>query len=916
MTIYTQDEVLLAALQYFNNDNLAATTWMNKYARRDKDGNLLDLTPDDMHRRMAKAFAEIEEKYRHALNPDDNLKLSEYGYSREELTEEKIYNLFKNFKYVIPAGSVMSGIGNFAPVSLSNCFVIDGPGDSLEEIFKVCNEQSQLMKRRGGVGFDISFLRPSGALVNNSAKSSTGAASFMDLFSHVTNTIAQNGRRGALMLSIFIKHPDALLFIEMKQDLSKVTGANVSVQIDDEFMECVKADKDYFQVWPVNAEINEELTHKANNLNSYDDYEYDKMYSMVYTDKSKMSSIVKHGYIKKIKAKDLWNKLIHCAWNTAEPGIIFQTKHHNYSPDGVYPSFRGTCTNPCVTGDTMIVTDKGELMVKDIVERFKKGETFNILSYDINKRKNGNIFSPKDGIEFNELINAQLTKENAEIIKVTYKLKPYYTQYNTIKEKSICLTPDHKVYTIQKGYIEAKDLTENDELIFLYKNNDEFVTAIANIMYINTENNADVYDLTINKNHNFFGNQLLIKNCGEIYMQNDTCRLIHINLTSFVKDGKLDEDDLYKTTYETMRLADDLIDLEQNAVNRILDKIRNDGEEGNSEYNLYTRILNRTLEGRRCGLGFTGLADTIALLGYKYDSDEALDMINHIMRLMFIAEMDSEIDMAITRGKFPAYNQSYEKQGNLWYDTLKKDMPQLYDKMMKYGRRNISQNTVAPTGTVSLMAQCSSGIEPVFMPLYTRRVKCMKPSDRVDFIDNVGEKFTEYITVHPGLLKWANENNLVEENMDIKKWQKIYESSPWFGSTANDINWEKRVKLQGIVQKYITHSISSCITSDTLIETDNGYYYLDEIFDINDINENEFKDNSTFNNLVISHDGTYNKIKSFYNNGIKDVFKLTLLNGLTINCTSNEKFLVFDENNDNFYWKELNVIHEGDKIKI
>jgi len=370
-------------------------------------------------------------------------------------------------------------------------------------------------------------------------------------------------------------------------------------------MECVKGDKDYLQVWPVNAEINEELTHKANNLNSYDEYEYDKMYPMVYTDKSKLSSVVKQGYIKKVKAKDLWDKLIHCAWNTAEPGIIFQTKHHNYSPDGVYPSFRGTCTNPC----------------------------------------------------------------------------------------------------------------------------------------------------------------------GEIFMNEDSCRLIHINLTSFVKEGKLDEDGLYKTTYETMRLADDLVDLEEKAINRILDKIDNDGDYGNSEYNLYERLLAHSLEGRRCGLGFTGLADTIALLGYKYDSDEALDMINHIMRLMFIAEMDSEIDMAITRGKFPAYNQSYEKKGNLWYETLKNDMPQLYDKMMKYGRRNISQNTVAPTGTVSLMAQCSSGIEPIFMPYYTRRVKCMKPSDRVDFVDNVGEKFTEYVTVHPGLLKWANNNNLVNGDMNVKQWQ-------------------------------------------------------------------------------------------------------------------------------------------------
>lgn len=446
MTIYTQDEVLLAALQYFNNDNLAATTWMNKYARRDKEGNLLDLTPDDMHRRMAKAFAEIEEKYRHALNPDDNLKLSEYGYSREELTEEKIYNLFKDFKYVIPAGSVMSGIGNFAPVSLSNCWVINGPGDSLEEIFRVCNEQSQLMKRRGGVGFDISNLRPSGATVNNSAKSSTGAASFMDLFSHVTNTIAQNGRRGALMLSIHIQHPDSQLFIEKKQDLSKVTGANVSVQIDDEFMECVKADKDYFQVWPINAAVNDELTHSGNKLNSYDEYEYDKMYPMIYTDKSKMSSIVKQGYIKKIKAKELWNKLIHCAWNTAEPGIIFQTRHHDYSPDGVYPSFRGTCTNPCVTGDTKLHTNIGELEIKDVIDRINNGEEIKVLSYD-------NI---NDTVEYQQVNSGYLTRENANIIEI-----------ETEDGNKLRLTPDHKVYTENRGYIQASELTKDDILLSL-----------------------------------------------------------------------------------------------------------------------------------------------------------------------------------------------------------------------------------------------------------------------------------------------------------------------------------------------------------------------------------------------------------------------------------------------------------------
>ena len=836
MKMYTYDEVSQAALQYFNNDNLAATTWINKYARRDKDGNLLDLTPDDMHKRMAKAFAEIEEKYRHKLNPDDNLKLSEYGYSREELTEEKIYNLFKNFKYVIPAGSVMSGIGNYAPVSLSNCFiagtkvltktglknieniqigeyvlsddgeyhkvvntlsrdysgdlykfesteiyepiictpnhkfltnhgwkradrilapgskqirsvdklkiaytennifahngegsiidltegyipsenqillengnkisldqhfiggnnahshkqtfelnktfefdsdfayfvgrwlgdgsitrrkgkrnheilqivfnattekdaferckeigerkfglkanvcitkqnvialrfnseligswfyrefgekcdgkhipdkyngnlnmllglcdsdgcvyghggfklflkndnliswarltmylnninasaihqrknegyysvgfevtvnqatsklnkyltkqyadnrreeyirditndyaqiqsveilenqnvkvynlsvedthtynvngvfchncwVISGPEDSLDDIFRVCNEQSQLMKRRGGVGFDISNLRPSGATVNNSAKSSTGAASFMDLFSHVTNTIAQNGRRGALMLSIHIQHPDSQLFIEKKQDLSKVTGANVSVQIDDEFMECVKADKDYFQVWPINAAVNDELTHRENKLNSYNEYEYNKMYPMVYTDKSKFSSVVKQGYIKKIKAKELWDKLIHCAWNTAEPGIIFQTKHHNYSPDGVYPSFRGTCTNPCVTGDTKLHTNIGELEIKDVIDRINNGEEIKVLSYD-------NI---NDTVEYQQVNSGCLTRENANIIEI-----------ETEDGNKLRLTPDHKVYTENRGYIQASELTKDDILL-------------------------------------------------------------------------------------------------------------------------------------------------------------------------------------------------------------------------------------------------------------------------------------------------------------------------------------------------------------------------------------------------------------------------------------------------------------------
>lgn len=644
---YGYDEVYEATLEYFGGDTLATTTWINKYCLTDKDGHYLELTPDDMHKRMAKKFSEIEDRYsdKCVASDSDILKLSEYGYGRKHLEHEDIYNLFKGFKYVIPAGSVMSGLGSELPVSLSNCWVIDGPDDSIEHIFRIGNEQSQLMKRRGGVGHDLSKLRPAGASVKNSAKSSTGAASFMEFFSNCTLIIAQKGRRGALMLSMGIEHPDAEAFIEMKQDLTKVTGANVSVQIPDEFMEAVEANGDYYQRWPIDRPISafnqEQLPEEYDTLTEVE-------YSPVVPVFELSSAISRRGYVKKIKAADLWNKLIHCAWNTAEPGIIFRTRHHQYSPDGVYPSFRGTCTNPC----------------------------------------------------------------------------------------------------------------------------------------------------------------------GEIFMNEDSCRLIHMNLASFVEDGKLQEEKLYEYTYEAMRLADDLVDLEADAINRIIKKIEDDGDRWNSEWNLYTRLLKHSLEGRRCGLGFTGMADLIAELGYKYDSDEALKAIKHVMRIMFVAEMDCTIDMARTRGWFPARDGKLEfDDGNEWYKWLHEEFPHLYEKMKNCGRRNISFNTVAPTGTVSLLARTSSGIEPVFMPVYTRRVKCTKPDDRVDFVDKVGEKYTEYVTIHPGLYKWAAKkyNGDDVRTYTAEQWEEVYRNSPWYGSTANDIDWERRVELQGIVQRYITHSISSTV---------------------------------------------------------------------------------------------------------
>lgn len=620
-------------LKYFDGDEMASNVWLNKYALKDENGDIVETTPDDMHRRMAKLFAEIEEKYEYETNENIKLKLSEYGYNRAKLDEKRIYNLFKDFKYVVPGGSVMSGLGSSLPVSLSNCWVIDGPSDSIDDIFRVCNEQSQLFKRRGGNGFDISKLRPNGAKVNNSAKYSTGAVSFMELFSNVTNTIAQSGRRGALMISMHIEHPDAKEFIEKKQDLSKVTGANISVQIGDNFMKAVINNEDFIQSWPIDA-----------NFNFKTDCEYNKLYETKDV----------HGktcYYKKVKAKELWDTLIHCAWNTAEPGIIFKTKHYEYSPDGLYPQFRGTSTNPC----------------------------------------------------------------------------------------------------------------------------------------------------------------------GEIFMHEDSCRLIHVNLASFIeneytKDAKVNDEMLYEVFYETMRLGDDLVDLEKNAIEKILKKIENDGDKNGNEYRLYSRLLTNTLNGRRCGVGFFGLSDAIAKLGLKFDSEESLKQIYHMMRVMFVAEMDAQTDMAITRGSFPSYSKEIEDKGNSWYKMLETDFHSLYSKMKKYGRRNVSFGTAAPTGSVAMLAHTSSGIEPIFMPFYTRRVKCTNQNDRVDFIDKDGEKFTEYITVHPTLKKWAElkyNENVNEWNQD--KWKKAYEVSPWYKSTANDINWEQRVKIQGICQKFITHSISSTL---------------------------------------------------------------------------------------------------------
>ena len=624
-------------LNYFNGDELAASTWLNKYAKRDEHCNIVEQTPADMHRRMAKEFARIEKQYDDNALPFDQEKFSKHYHKRKPLTEKRIFELFNKFKYVIPAGSVMAGLGADKPVSLSNCFVLPSPEDSYSSIMMTRLNQAELMKRRGGVGYDLSNLRPRGAAVNNAAVTSTGAASFMDVCSDVTNEVAQQGRRGALMISMNANHPDVEEFIEKKQDLTKVTGANVSVQVTDEFMKAVEEDKDYLLRWPVDA------FNDPYNVMPQDYEEYNKLYS-IKTNNHK-------GYVKKVKAKEIWDKIIHCTWNTAEPGVIFKDRMVNFSPDGCYTKYRGVSTNPC----------------------------------------------------------------------------------------------------------------------------------------------------------------------GEIFMSgNESCRLIAINMLSFIdkpftKDAKLNVSRVYDVTYDAMRLGDDLVDLENEAVRRILDVVKDD----KYAVDVWTGILEKGENGRRCGLEFTALSDMCAAMGYKFCTKESNEFVEKVCRLMMSAVLDCQTDMALERGTFPDYDNNVENS-NEWYKFISEEYPERYRMLNDLGRRNISFTTAGPTGTISMLTQTSSGIEPVFMPYYVRRRKCVTANDRVDYTDKLGINFTEFVVVHPQLKKWA-EANMPEllskfDELTEKEWEEIYKQSPWYESCAQDIDWGRRVEVQGIVQKYlITHSISSTV---------------------------------------------------------------------------------------------------------
>ena len=602
---YTYDEAYHASLDYFKGDELAARVWATKYALKDSFGHLYEHTPDDMHHRIASEIARIEKKY---PNP---------------MSEEKIFDLLKNFRYIVPQGSPMAGIGNnFQVGSLSNCFVIglDGQPDSYGGIIKIDEEQVQLMKRRGGVGHDLSHIRPLGSPVKNSALTSTGLVPFMERYSNSTREVAQDGRRGALMLTVSIKHPDSESFIDAKMVEGKVTGANVSVRIDDAFMQAAVDGTEYTQQYPIDSD------------------------EPIYT--------------KKIDAQKLWNKIVHNAWKSAEPGVLFWDTITREAVPDCYADlgFRTISTNPC-----------GEI-----------------------------------------------------------PLCPY-----------------------------------------------------------------------------------------------DSCRLIAVNLYSYVvnpftKDAYFDFDLFKEHIGYTQRMMDDIIDLEMEKIEAILAKIKSDPETEEvkqTELNLWTKIRNKTLKGRRTGVGTTAEGDMIAAMGLTYGTPEATEFSVSVHKALALAAYRSSVEMARERGAFEIYDPKRE-ESNPYIQRIKEADPELYDLMVKYGRRNIACLTIAPTSTTSILTQTTSGIEPVFLPVYKRRRK-VNPSDkdvRVDYVDESGDSFEEYIVYHHKFITWMQTNGLeVRDDYSQEQIDDLVKRSPYYKATSNDVDWLNKVKMQGAVQKWVDHSISVTI---------------------------------------------------------------------------------------------------------
>jgi ribonucleotide reductase alpha subunit len=755
MVTYTPAEVFSATLKYFQGDELATKAWINKSALRNKQDELIELTPDDRLKTIASEVARIESNY---PNP---------------LREEEIYEALKGMKNVVFQGSPVYGIGNpYTYSMLSNCTAIESPVDSVSGIMKTALEMANLFKVRAGVGVDISSLRPENAYVNNSAKTSTGAWSFADLYSHVTQAIGQAGRRGACILLMAIKHPDIYKFATMKRDLSKCTGANISLKVFDDFMQALQSDDEYTLQWPVDSET--------------------------------------PSITKTIKAKHLWDVIITEALERAEPGIAFWDRHINYNPSSVYEQLRPFALNPCLTGDTIISTySQGDKTFKELAE---KGEDVEVECWDFKEQ----TFAIK------VMRNPRKTGENQKIVKVNLEGFGYNEKRGDYFDQgSIKCTLDHKFFLMEMSEelhyfscsgkeIKAKDLIPGMAIVGGTVA-DELETELQAGLKVKSieflEEPENVYNGTVDDFHNYCsksGNLLILnRNCGEQALPKDSCRLISYNL-KHIADWRAVGSDYHLTVSEeerikkyvrvAVRLADDMVDLEFEKLQRLMDKSWKDNDK--DAWYLWKDFMDTGKLGRRVGLSIHGLADLLARLGIRYDSNEALDIVGKVFSLIRDTAYKTSIQLAKERGAFPLFDWELEKN-----NEYIRNLPEgIKDELKLHGRRNVCLLTCAPAGTVSILSQTSSGIEPVFANEYVRkcRINDNDPTEGKKIITHEdGGKFFEYTVYHKNLEEWKELN----PNQPI----------PDFFVEAGKIDWLKRIQLQGIIQHFVDASISSTL---------------------------------------------------------------------------------------------------------
>jgi len=860
---YTKDQALEASKKYFNGDEAAADVFVGKYALRQGD-HYYELTPRDMHRRMAREFARIEAKY---PNP---------------MSEEEIFESFDHFGKIVPQGSPMYGIGNnFTIVSVSNCFVVPSPVDSYGGILYTDQQIAHIFKRRGGVGFDISNIRPKGLATNNAAITTDGIGVFMERYSNTTNEVAQNGRRGALMLTISVHHPEIETFIKIKSDKKKVTGANVSIRLTDAFLEAVEKNTTYTQQFPVDSD----------------------------------NPRVK----KEVNAREVWKMIIKYAHKRAEPGLLNWDTVVRYTPSDIYKNegFGSIATNPCLTGDTRVATHLGLIKIKDLAESGEK------LKVSVDNR----IDSKELGVSVKEATHAFKTSDNEDVFLVTtnegysFKATSYHNcpttrgivklkdlnvgdrllvqsgrgQFGTYGDKSAgselamdegyeetvpeeiwsgtreCVASylntlfdytsgrvvfnsqnksflcDIQVLLANFGIFSTIVKHDRFEMYSLSVKNgsairfeqeigfagnhtaeispldmeDSFEAEISSIELIGQE---PVYCLNQPENHTFIANGLATGNCSEIILNAfGACRLICLNLIHFIKDAYLptasfDFDEFAKYTQKAQRLMDDLVDIEIEKIDAILQKVHQDPEPlhiRQVEIDLWTSMKEDAIKGRRTGLGITALGDTFAALGMRYGSPESMDMTDRIYKCLAINAYKSSCIMAGERGTFPIYD--YQKEvGHPFMERLLFEDKELYDLYRRNGKRNIAILTTAPTGSVSMLTQTTSGIEPAFLVEYDRFRKLsldeINAGIKPDRVDELGIAWKKYTVYHPGYQKWMDATG-----------KSAYEESPYYKATSNDIDWVSHVDVQAAAQKWVDHSISKTVNipenaSEELVE--------------------------------------------------------------------------------------------------